>query len=211
VDPFAAAALGCRFMTSYHGIVDQAAVRPGEWVAIFGVGGVGLSAVQIAAAVGARVIAVSRSEEKLAKARHEGAEVTIKAGADTPARILDITRGGAAVSVDALGSIETTLPALQSLGKYGRHVQLGLTGAEEAGVMSIPMDLVVFKELRIVGSLGCPIASYTGMLSMVAAGKLQPARLVESAIPVADAGKVLSDMTDYSTLGFSVINKWNAA
>jgi threonine dehydrogenase-like Zn-dependent dehydrogenase len=115
------------------------------------------------------------------------------------------------VTLDALGSIKTTLPALQSLGKYGRHVQLGLTGPEEAGVMPMPMDLVVFKELRIVGSLGCPMSSYTGMLSMVAAGTLQPARLVESAIPVADAGKVLNDMTDYSTLGFSVINEWKAA
>ena len=211
VDSFTAAALGCRFMTSYHGIVDQAAVRPGEWIAIFGIGGVGLSAVQIGVAVGARVIAVGRSEEKLAKARQEGAEVTIKADADAPAHILEITGGGAAVTVDALGSVKTTLPALQSLGKYGRHVQLGLTGPEEAGVMPMPMDLVVFKELRIVGSLGCPMSSYTGMLSMVAAGKLQPARLVESAIPVADAGKVLNDMTDYSTLGFSVINEWKAA
>ena len=54
----------------------------------------------------------------------------------------------------------------------------------------MPMDLVVFNELRIVGSLGCPISSYTGMLSMVAAG-LQPTRLVETVGSVADAGKVL--------------------
>ncbi len=208
VDSFTAAALGCRFMTSYHGIVDQASVRPGEWVAVFGIGGVGLSAVQIAAALGARVIAVGRSEEKLAKARQEGAEVTVNAGPDASSEIIEITKGGAAVTVDALGSSETTLPALQALAKSGRHLQLGLTGPEEAGVIPIPVDLMVFKELRIVGSLGCPIMSYAGMLSMVAAGKLQPTRLVESGVSVADAGRLLNDMTNYSTLGFNVINEW---
>jgi D-arabinose 1-dehydrogenase-like Zn-dependent alcohol dehydrogenase len=208
VDSFTAAALGCRFMTSFHGIVDQAAVRPGEWVAIFGVGGVGLSAVQIAAAMGARVIAVGRSAEKLMRARQEGAEATVKAGPDAAAHIIEITKGGAAVTVDALGSNETTLPALQALAKYGRHLQVGLTGPQEAGVMPIPMDVVVFNELRIVGSLGCPISSYAGMLSMVAAGKLKPARLVETVVSVAEAGKLLDHMTTYNTVGFSVINSW---
>lgn len=208
VDSFTAAALGCRFMTAYHGIVDQAAARPGEWVAVFGIGGVGLSAVQIAAAMGARVIAVGRSEQKLSKALQEGAEAIVKAGPDAAAQIIELTKGGAAVTVDALGSSQTTLPALQALGKYGRHVQLGLTGLQEAGVIPIPMDVVVFNELRILGSLGCPIASYTGMLSMVAAGRLQPTRLVETVASVADVGKVLDQMTNFNTVGFSVINQW---
>ena len=211
VDSFTAAALGCRFMTSYHAVVDQAAVRPGEWVAVFGVGGVGLSAVQIAAAMGARVIAVGRSESKLALARREGAEFTVNNGPDTPGQIVELTKGGAAVTVDALGSASTTLPALKTLAKYGRHVQVGLTGADEAGVMPIPMDLIVFNELRIVGSLGCPMASYTGLLSMVAAGKLQPQRLVETVADIDDAGKLLEQMTDYHTVGFSVINSWTGA
>jgi propanol-preferring alcohol dehydrogenase len=158
--------------------------------------------------MGARVIAVGRSEQKLAKAVQEGAEATVKAGPDAPAQIIDITKGGAAVTVDALGSRETTLPALQALGKHGRHIQVGLTGPEEAGIIPIPMDLLVFNELRIVGSIGCPIASYTGILSMVAAGKLQPTRLVETIVSVADAGKLLNHMTNYDTLGFSVINNW---
>ena len=182
-------------MTSYHGIVDQAAVRPGEWVAIFGLGGVGLAAVQIAAAVGARVIAVGRSADKLTKARLEGAEITVQAGPGAAAEIIELTKGGAAVAVDALGSSETTLPALHSLAKGGRHVQLGLTGPGDAGSIAIPMDLVVFNELRILGSLGCPINSYKGMLSMVAARKLQPARLVESVVSVADASRLLSSMS----------------
>jgi len=209
VDAFTAAALGCRFMTAYHGVVDQAAVRPGEWVAVFGIGGVGLSAVQVAAAIGARVIAVGRRDDKLAKARAEGAEAVVKAGPDAPAEIVELTKGGAAVTVDALGSSATTLPALKALAKYGRHVQVGLTGPDDGGVMALPMDLVVFNELRIVGSLGCPVASYTGMLSLVAAGRLRPTRLVEAVVSVADAGRALDDMTSYDTLGFSVINRWD--
>jgi len=208
VDSLTAATLGCRFMTAYHGIVDQAAIRPGEWVAVFGIGAVGLSAVQIASAIGARVIAIGRSEEKLERARQEGAEATFKADADTPAHIIEITKGGAAATIDALGSSLTTLPALRALAKHGRHLQVGLTNSEEAGVIPIPMDVVVFNELQIVGSLGCPIASYTGMLSMVAAGKLQPLRLVESVVSVTNVNKVLNDMTSYNTLGFSVINEW---
>jgi len=211
VDSLTAAALGCRYMTAYHGVVDQAAVRPGEWIAVFGIGGVGLSVIQIASAMGARIIAVGRSQDKLVKAMVEGAEVAIQAGPDAPDQIIEVTRGGAAVSVDALGSTETTVPALRCLRKNGRHVQLGLTGAEEAGVIPIPMDLVVFNEIRILGSFGCPFSSYAGMLSMVAAGRLKPSRLVETAAPVSDAGKLLSAMTGYNTLGFSVINQWAAA
>ena len=209
VDSFTAAALGCRFMASYHGIVEQAVVRPGEWVAVFGIGGVGLSAVQIAAAIGARVIAVGRSEHKLDKARAEGAEVVLTADSYTRDDIVEITKGGASVTVDALGSAETTLTALKSLRKYGRHLQLGLTGAQDAGVMPIPTDLLVFNELRLIGSFGCPITSYAGMFSMVAAGKLQPIRLVETVGSVADAGRLLNAMTNYNTLGFSVINEWS--
>jgi len=208
VDSFTAAALGCRFMTAFHGIADQAAVRPGEWVAIFGMGGVGLSAVQIAAAIGARVIAVGRSAEKLLKATAEGAETTLKANVDVPAEITEITKGGAAVTVDALGSIETTLPALRSLAKGGRHVQLGLTGPAESGDIPIPMDMLVFQELRILGSLGCPMSSYAGMLSMVAAGKLRPGRLVETTVSVENAGNVLAGMTGYETFGFTLIDNW---
>src|SRR5262249_57940937 len=108
---------------AFHGIADQAAVRPGEWVAIFGMGGVGLSAVQIAAAIGARVIAVGRSTEKLLKAIAEGAETTLKANVDVPAEITEITKGGAAVTLDAPCSIETTPPALPPLCQRGRHGQ----------------------------------------------------------------------------------------
>jgi D-arabinose 1-dehydrogenase-like Zn-dependent alcohol dehydrogenase len=211
VDAFTAAALGCRFTTAYHGVVDRAAVRPGEWVAVFGLGGVGLSVVQIASAIGARVIAVGRSDDKLAMARNEGAEATVKAGPNASAEVVEISKGGAAVTVDALGARETTISAILSLAKAGRHVQLGLTGVEDAGTIGIPMDLLVVKEIRIAGSLGCPTTSYGALLGMVASGKLKPSRLVEAAVSISEVNEVFTAMTGFQTRGFHVINNWKAA
>jgi len=208
VDSLTAASLGCRYMTAYHAIVDQAAVRPGEWVAIFGMGGVGLSCVQVATAVGARVLAVSRGEAKLKQAEQEGAVATVKADKDTAQQIQEITKGGAGVSVDAVGTSETTVTAIQSLAKGGRHMQVGITGAEDSGSISLPVDLMVIQELRFVGSWGCPTTGYPGMLSLVTGGKLTPNRLVEQTIPVTGVNEVLNAMTDYNTQGFVIINSW---
>ncbi len=208
VEALDAASLGCRYMTSYHGIVDQAGVRPGEWVVIFGMGGVGLSAVQIAAALGARVIAVSHKEDKLAQAREEGAAAALKAGEDVPQHVQEMTKGGADVSVDALGSRETTTAAIQSLGKGGRHVQIGFTGAQEQGNISLPVDLMTIKEISFAGSWGCPTTSYPGLLSLVSRGKLNPNRIVDRTVSVEEASGVLDAMTDYNTRGFNVINRW---
>jgi len=104
IDFVTAASLGCRFATSFRAIVDQARVRPGEWVAIHGCGGVGLSAIMIANAMGARVIAVDIDQTKLDFAKKLGAEVGVLATADVKAAILEQTKGGAHVSMDALGS-----------------------------------------------------------------------------------------------------------
>ncbi len=208
IDSLTAAALGCRFMTAYHGIAEQADTAPGEWVAVFGIGGVGISAVQIAAALGAQVIAVGRSADKLERARQEGAVATVRAGASASAEIIEITKGGAHVTVDALGAAETTLAGIAALRKGGRHVQLGLTGAREAGSIPLPVDVIVNKEIRFIGSVGCPTTSYPGLLSLTASGKLAPKRLVGQRISVGDVNSVLTSMTDYRSRGFSIIDNW---
>jgi propanol-preferring alcohol dehydrogenase len=209
IDFLTAAALGCRFMTAYHGVVNQARIRPGEWVVIFGIGGVGLSAVQIACALGAQVIAVSRSEEKLARARDEGVLATIQASEEQlPDAVKQLTDGGAHVTIDALGSEHTLLAGVLSLRKGGRHVQLGLTGQAEKGMVALPVDAMVFQEITFIGSLGCPTTSYAGLLSLITSGKLEPKRLVTQRIPVEQASGVLSSMTDFATVGFNVITEW---
>jgi D-arabinose 1-dehydrogenase-like Zn-dependent alcohol dehydrogenase len=200
-----AAGMGCRFITSYHGVVDQAAVREGEWVAVFACGGVGLAAVDIASALGAKVIAVSRNEQKLALARELGATHTFTAGPDTPNEIVELTGGGAHVSVDALGSAETAVPALMSLRTRGRHVRLGGSNKKEQGQVSIPVDLILFRELSFVGSFGMQAARFPEMLKMVESGKLSPSRLVGNTVALEEAGDVLASMGGYETLAMSVI------
>ncbi len=209
VDATTAAALGCRYMTSYHALVDQAELQPGEWVAVFGVGGVGLSAVQIAAALGAQVIAVDISEQKLRIAKAEGAAAVIDAhGQNASEQVREITKGGADMAVDAVGASETALPALQSIRKGGRHLQIGLTGAKDKGTFALPVDVMLVQEISFIPSLGCPTTSYRGLLALVASGKLNPKRLVTRCLPVEEAGQVLDSMTNYNTVGFNVISKW---
>jgi propanol-preferring alcohol dehydrogenase len=211
VAPTTAAALGCRYMTSYHGLVDRARVQPGEWVVVLGIGGVGLAAVQIASALGGRVVAVSRSQEKLDQARGEGAVATVQAGDNATEAIRDVTGGGAHVSIDALGITATTVPGILALRKGGRHVQLGLTGKDEKGIIAMPVDAMLFQELSFHTSSGCPHTSYPGLLSMVVSGALQPERLLEKKIDVGGVNDVLARMTDYKTSGFNIITSWAAS
>ncbi|KPV44271.1 zinc-dependent alcohol dehydrogenase family protein [Alicyclobacillus ferrooxydans] len=204
-----AAALGCRFMTAFHGMIDQAKIRPGEWVAVHGCGGVGLSAIQIASAVGANVIAVDIAEDKLAFAKELGAVATINAK-QVPAvkAIKELTNGGADVSVDALGVSATCQASILSLRKRGRHLQIGMTSRAEQGMIALPIDFIVSCEVQMVGSFGMPVHRYPQLLQMVAQGVLKPGRLVTNTISIEEAGAVLSAMSDFSNMGVTVVTNW---
>ncbi|HUI26698.1 MAG TPA: zinc-dependent alcohol dehydrogenase family protein [Candidatus Kryptonia bacterium] len=204
-----AASMGCRYMTSFHGIVDQAQVRAGEWVAVHGCGGIGLSAVQIATALGANVIGVDVSDEKLKLAQQLGAVATVNASKDEPiGAVTELTGGGAHVSVDALGIAATCRNSVGCLRKRGRHLQIGLTTSAEKGEIALPIDLIVLKEVSIIGSLGMPAPRFPAMLKMVEAGKLAPGKLVSKTIPLEEAGGVLESMDRFATVGVTVINKY---
>lgn len=200
-----AAGMGCRYITSYHGVVDQAKVHAGEWVAVFACGGVGLSAVDIATALGANVIAVSRSQEKLALARELGAVHTVTAGPDAANEIVEFTGGGAHVSVDALGSASTMLPGLFCLRSRGRHLRLGVSNKAEQGQVPIPVDLLTFREIEIIGSFGMQAARYPEMFRMIKAGRLHPGRLVGEQVGLDRVGEVLASMTSYDTVAMTVM------
>ena len=212
VDSLSAAALGCRYMTAYRAVTGRGRVQPGQWLAVQGCGGVGLSAVQIAAAVEAMVVAVDVDERKLAKARDEGAAVTINARGLTPEQVgqavKDATGGGAHVSIDALGRAFTFHQSLQSLRKRGRHVQVGITSQEERGQVVIPADMLVMMEWELVGSLGNPHPKYAELLALVARQKLRPARLVTREIALGDVTDTLERMTRFDTVGFEVITRF---
>ena len=204
----AGAGMGCRYMTAFHALAERAAVKAGEWVAVHGCGGVGLSAIQIASALGANVIGIDIRADKLAFAKKLGAVETVDAAqSNNPARaVRELTDGGAHVSVDALGIEATCRNSIKSLRKRGRHVQIGLTTGRDAGDLSIPIDLIVAKEIELVGSHGMPPTNYGSMLRMVTAGKLDPGRLVSRTIALEEAGAVLAAMGGYETLGITVID-----
>ena len=209
MDFVSAAAAGCRFMTAYHGVVDRAQVRPAEWICVFGLGGIGLSVVQIASMRGAQAIAVDIDNEKLKLAEAEGAVATINAAeVDAVEAVKEITGGGSHVSVDALGGAVTTQPAVKSLRKGGRHLQLGMSDASDEGIVGMPMDMITVNEITIVGSVGCPTTSYPGLLTSIVNETLDPKRLVSQTIPVEKASDVLLSMSDFNTVGFNVITEW---
>jgi len=204
-----AASMGCRYMTAFHALVDQAQVRPGEWLAVHGCGGVGLSAVQIGAAIGANVIAVDVSEDKLAAARGEGALHTINAAKDEPiGAIMGLTGGGAHVSIDALGVKATCVNSVMCTRKRGRHLQVGLTSSEEQGQIALPIDIIVLKEVRIIGSLGMQAPNFSRMLHMVESRRLNPGKLVHRKIKLEEASSVLEAMDKFGTVGVTVINQY---
>ncbi len=193
VDFVDAAVLGCRFATAFHALTAQAELRAGEWLAVFGCGGVGLSAVMTGVAIGARVIAVDVSPAALTRAAELGAGVTV---AERPVEaVRAVTGGGAHVCLDALGSPSTADAAVRSLRRRGRHVQLGLmVGGDENA--SLPWDLVVAHELQVMGGHGMAAAEYPAMLAMITDGLLQPRRLLGGIVELSQAGVVLMAMDD---------------
>jgi len=203
----AAACLGCRYTTAYHALVHRAGVRPGEWVAVFGTGGVGLSVVQIASALGARVVAVDLREANLRRAVAEGAVAAVHAEAGDPVRrIRELADGeGAHVAVEAVGLAQTVQQAVRCVRRGGRVVQVGLSGREDQGTVPLPVDRLVLLEVSFLGSAGCPGWAFPGLLSLVASGRLVPERLVERTVALEDVNAVLEAMSRYATSGFHVI------
>ncbi|WP_087972251.1 zinc-dependent alcohol dehydrogenase family protein [Oceanobacillus rekensis] len=205
----AGAALGCRFMTAFHGLVDQVKVKPGEWVAVHGSGGLGLCVSHVASAIGARVITVDINDEALELAKEFGAEFTINGSKeDAVQRIVEITGGGAHVAVDALGITATCQNAINSLRKRGRHLQLGLTSSDEQGKVELPVDLIVVKELEFIGSSNMPVSRFSAMLNMIESGVLHPEKMITRKVSLEEAADIIINMEEFKTPGLSVVNQW---
>ncbi|MEQ8308187.1 MAG: zinc-dependent alcohol dehydrogenase family protein [Hoeflea sp.] len=204
-----AASLGCRFVTAFRAVVDQGRVSAGEWVAVHGCGGVGLSAVMIAAASGARVVAVDIADDKLALAREAGAAATVNARevADIAEAVRGITSGGAHLSLDALGSVATCVNSIMSLRKRGRHVQVGLMAGEHS-LPPVPMGRVIGHELEILGSHGMQAHRYDAMFAMIEAGLLKPERLVGREITLEQSIDALTGMDSFAGTGVTVVTRF---
>jgi D-arabinose 1-dehydrogenase-like Zn-dependent alcohol dehydrogenase len=197
VDFAAAASLGCRFATAYRAVVQVGRAQPGEWVAVHGCGGVGLSAVMIATALGARVIGLDVSDTALGAARAAGAEIAVMSGAD----VRELTGGGAHVSLDAIGDESAVAASVTGLRKRGRHVQVGLLPRAPR----VPMDLVIARELELLGSHGMAARAYPELLALVEDGSLRPGDLVTREIGLDQAPAALASMGEPGRAGVTII------
>lgn len=204
-----AASLGCRFATSFRAIVAQGNIAPEMWVAVHGCGGVGLSAVMIAAAFDAHVIAIDIDASVLEIARLVGARATINAtsSASVSEEVRAISGGGVHLSLDALGTTETCYNSIANLRKRGRHVQVGLMAGEDYHP-ALPMELVIANELEIVGSHGMQAFEYEKMLRMIESGELQPDKLVRQTVSLRRAAETLGNPAELQVAGVTVINEF---
>ena len=205
----AAASLGCRFATSFRAVVAQGKVCGGQWVAVHGCGGVGLSAIMIAAALGATVIAVDIDPEKLALAKTAGAAYLLNARnqPDVSTAILEFSKGGVHVSIDALGSKATCYNSISCLRKRGKHIQVGLLAGSEANP-TIPMHLVIAKELEILGSHGMQAHAYAEMMQMILNHKIAPEQLIGRRISLEAAAGALMRMDSFEENGMAMITQF---
>jgi alcohol dehydrogenase len=209
MDFVTAASLGCRFVTSYRAVVEQGNISAGQWIAVHGCGGVGLSAIMIARAAGASVVAIDIADDKLDFAQSIGADIVInsKNVPDVVAAVVDVTKGGAHVSIDALGNPTTCFNSIANLRKRGKHIQVGLMlGGQNHP--AIPMDKVIGRELEIYGSHGIQAFKYPLLFEMIQSGKVDPSKLIGKTISLAEAAIALTEMDSFSGTGVKVIDRF---
>jgi len=204
-----AASLGCRFATSFRAVVEQGKIKTGQWVAIHGCGGIGLSAIMIAKALGGNVIAIDINEDKLKFAKSIGANKIINAtnSINLVDEIKEITKGGSHISLDALGSPITCFNSVSCLRKQGKHIQIGLMVGEHKHP-KIPMDKVLSNELEILGSHGMQAHKYPDLLEMIKAQKLFPEKLIGKRISLEESLNELVNMDSFTGTGITVIDKF---
>ncbi|EMA39771.1 zinc-binding dehydrogenase [Halococcus hamelinensis] len=208
VSPVAMAALGCRYVTAYNALARRADLEAGEWLAVVGCGGVGLSAVQLGAAMGARVLAVDLDGAALDLAADLGARATVDATDDPARAIRDLTDGGAHVALDALGSAETFRTTIECLRRRGRHVQVGLTGDDERGEAALPVDELVRNEIDLLGARGLSPTRYGDLFDLLAGGAIDPGELVTREVSLEDVSDRLAAMDDYGVTGVEVVTEF---
>jgi alcohol dehydrogenase len=212
IDPVDVAGLGCRFATAFHGVSQRVDVAPGDWVAVHGCGGVGLSAVHTADALGANVIAIDLKQDALDLAVELGADMTVKV--DEVADVSRTVKGftprstGCDVSVDALGIAVTLQNSINSLGPGGQHLQIGLTTSDEQGEVAIPVDNMVYDEQEFVGSYGMPPHEYDSIFQMMETGKINPGRIVNDTLTLDEVPETIASMGEYDTVGIPVCNSF---
>ncbi|WP_305825438.1 NADPH:quinone oxidoreductase family protein [Massilia brevitalea] len=206
-----AAAITLTYGTSHHAVVDRAQLRAGETMLVLGAaGGVGLAAIEIGKALGARVIAAASSPEKLEVCRAHGADVLVDYSKEDLREALKAATGGKGPDViyDPVGGPYTE-PALRSIAWRGRHLVIGFAAGE---IPKLPWNLMLLKGASVVGVFWgefarrepkANVAAMREMLGWMAEGKLKP--LVSQRYALAETAKALNDMADRKVTGKVVI------
>lgn len=204
MSPALAAGLGCRVTTAWHALTDRASVRAGEWVAVHGTGGIGLSTLLLAKMLGARVVVVDVVAEKLSHAKGLGADATVNAlDGDVAAAIRDITGGGAQVSIEALGIEATTNASVECLATLGRHVHVGMPAGD--GMMQVNMRAIYSKQLAFYGTRGMPSWKYPTLLGMIERGDVDLSPMLDREVSLSGASAELRAMKGPTPPGTAVI------
>lgn len=204
-----AASLGCRFVTSYRAVVDQGKIQNNQWLAVYGCGGVGLSAIMIAKSKAAKVIAVDISDDKLAIAKTIGADFLVNSlkSENTVQEVIELSQGGVHVSIDAIGHPDVAFNSISNLRKQGKHIQVGLM-TENSGNSHIPMAKVIANELEVIGSHGMQAHKYPELFKLIENGQLQPEKLIDRLISLDEAVDELMNMDKYPGQGIKIINNF---
>ena len=210
VDFAEAAGMGCRVTTAWRGIHDRAALQEGEWLAVHGCGGIGLSAIMLARVLGARVVAIDVSDAALDKARELGAEYVInpRGLSDVGDAVRTVTDGGAHVSIDAMGISSTFDNSLRSLRTLGRHVQIGMPTGEHATVELPLLELLYSRQLSLFGMRGLGAAGFSDLLAMAADGRLDLSQLVTERVPLDELQGVLERLEAGTLTGIAVVDRF---
>jgi alcohol dehydrogenase len=201
-----AAGMGCRVTTAFRALVDRARLQPGEWLAVHGCGGVGLSAIMIGAALGAQVLAVDVNDDAIQLAASLGADQAINVKrnpGDVGEAVREVTGGGAHVSVDALGVTETFHNSIRGLRKLGRHVQIGMPLGHHAAPTVPLLELVYSRQISIMGTRGIAASRFPALFGMIASQRIDPSQLVTRRIPLAKAGDAIGEMNGYAGVGIT--------
>ena len=179
-------------------------MRAGEWVAVHGTGGIGLSTLLLAKMLGARVVVVDVVAEKLSHAKGLGADATVNAlDGDVAAAIRDITGGGAQVSIEALGIEATTNASVECLATLGRHVHVGMPAGD--GMMQVNMRAIYSKQLAFYGTRGMPSWKYPTLLGMIERGDVDLSPMLDREVSLSGASAELRAMKGPTPPGTAVI------
>jgi 6-hydroxycyclohex-1-ene-1-carbonyl-CoA dehydrogenase len=170
--------------TPFHAVVNRGRVKPGDQVVVFGCGGIGLNVVQVAASIGAQVIAVDILDEKLEWASRLGAQTTLNSTAHEriDKEIRKLTAGGADIGFEAIGNPLAQAQTFNSLRPGGRFVVVGFSSKP----MALNTGKVMYREMEIIGSLGCRAVDYPRVIEMARQGKIRVKELVTDRFRLVD-------------------------